>query len=193
MMSITLAAHLSAPFGFTNITRAALFGSSKNGDSAWMAASSDPRVVVLAPEHDQAQNITAFIDAVSTSWGCEFACTSASTSGTGGNATKLIEFEEWLTKSASGPSAANVLDTSRFFFSASAPSKPKFVQLAGDVGLCSMHDGHHFPLGAESVFLDAFAEEAAAVPHRYHRCARCPDCAICPGSTWHTRGAPQLA
>ena len=155
-----------------------------------MAASSDPRVLVVAPEHDQAQNLSAFIDAVQSSWGCEFAC-NVGGGGTGGNATALVDFATWLAASAWGASVSNVLDASRFFFSEKAASKPRFLQIAGDVGLCSMHDGHHFPLGAESAFIDALAE--AALPFRYHRCARCPQCAVCPGSTWKAVGAPQLA
>jgi hypothetical protein len=44
-----------------------------------------------------------------------------------------------------------------------------------------MHDGHHFPLGAESMFLDSLS-----TPHTYHRCAKCPECAVCANSNWKT-------
>ena len=104
----------------------------------------------------------------------------------------VLFHDRWLTESAWGASVSNILDTSRFFFNEKAPSMPQFLQIAGDVGLCSMHDGHHFPLGEESAFLDSLA--AAALPSfRYHRCTRCPQCAVCPASTWKTKGTPQLA
>ena len=136
MLTITLMQHMTNILN-SNVSSVALYGSSKNGASTWMAASSDPRITVIAPEHDQAQNLTAYISALTTSWGCEFACDRGS-AGTGHNVSVLQEFQAWVAESTSGQRAANVIDPSRFFWADDAPATPHFVQLAGDVGMYVM-------------------------------------------------------
>jgi hypothetical protein len=91
---------------------------------------------------------------------------------------------KWLQTTPAGAAALKVLSPAVFYApSAQPPNSPSFWLVAGDTGGCDMHDGHHFPLGIESRFLDSLAQRSDTTV-RYHRCAACPDCSDCPGSTW---------
>jgi hypothetical protein len=208
------------------VTSVALSGSSKGGGSAWAAALSDARVIVAAAMHDQAQNLTAFLDGIETSWGCKFACTGAGGGGgTGQNGTAAMILRKWLQTTQAGGAALKMLSPADYYvdsgvgtrwlsptvgttldggnvgdgvgnsastsvgstFAEPGPTPVDFWLLAGDVGGCDMHDGHHFPLGVESLFLDAFTDNVPSTTFRYHRCSRCPACSACKGSTWHSR------
>ena len=241
----TLVPDITAP-----VTSVALSGSSKGGGSAWAAALSDARVTVAAAMHDQAQNLTAFLNGIETSWGCTFACTGAGGGGgTGQNGTAAMVLRKWLQTTQAGGAALKMLSPADYYvdsgvgtrwlsptmratfdggnmgggvgnsasttttvgstfdddfpFAAAPPDAPAttisstfaepgpspvdFWLLAGDVGGCDMHDGHHFPLGVESLFLDALTNNVPSSTFRYHRCSRCPACSACKGSTWHSR------
>ena len=64
------------------VSSVALSGSSKDGGAAWAAAVSDPRIRVAAAMHDQAQNLSAYLDGIESSWGCQFECQLGPTPGT---------------------------------------------------------------------------------------------------------------
>ena len=165
-----------------SVTDVAVSGSSKDGAAVWASAFSDARIKVASPMHDQAQNLTAFLNGIESSWKCEFACKSAS-GGTGSNGTAAMVLRKWFKHTIAGQTALNILSPSNYYLHSA--TVPDFVLIAGDVGGCDMHDGHHFPLGIESIFLDALAASSTSI--RYQRCSQCPMCAACPGSHWNIR------
>ena len=216
IMSITILQRLLAQLRpeLPSIQSIALSGSSKQGASAWGAALSDSRVRVAAAMHDQAQNLTAYLDGIETNWGCLFACQhGGGGGGTGQNGTAAMILRKWFRTTPAGAAALRVLSPSEYYLtehinSSSLVSSPvDFWLLAGDVGGCEMHDGHHFPLGIESLFLDAMnntfgtgsscmqtsstASTASTFPStttfRYHRCSNCPECSQCKGSLWNEK------
>jgi hypothetical protein len=119
--------HVTPPFTSPSIA-VALIGSSKGGGAAWIAAAADQRVRVVAPEHNQAENISNYLDSVESSWGCKSAC-HAGGSGTGQNGTQLMIFRKWMQTTPAGRTALALLSPHAFY--AQAPSKPEFIVGSG--------------------------------------------------------------
>ena len=121
--------------------------------------------------------------------------------GTGQNGTAAMVLRKWVDDTPAGKAAKLLLSPADYYIDQegergergergdrgeSTTTPVDFWLLAGDVGMCSMHDGHHFPMGVESVFLDALSSMKETT-HRYHRCSSCPSCSACPGSKWHEK------
>jgi hypothetical protein len=117
--------HLSLDAAATSKITVGLIGSSKGGGAAWIAAAADRRIQVVAPEHNQAENITNYLDTIESSWGCNSACQTGSGSGTGQNGTQMMIFREWMRSTPAGRTALSLLSPHAFY--PHAPSTPVFI------------------------------------------------------------------
>jgi hypothetical protein len=82
-------------------------------------------------------------------------------SGAGGASTdSLVVLWHWLNETPAGGEVLDMMSVPRY----AGVLKPEFFIIVGDVAMSDMHDGHYYPIGCETPFLDSFP-----IPWRYDR------------------------
>ncbi len=155
LLAITLMQRLAEAEGGA-VETVALRGGSKEGFATWIAAGVDPRIEVAAPGGYHLQDLDTGMAAYASDWGCEG-------SGAGGaDVTDLLLSREWMLTTPAGNDAYAALSPMAFL----DQLQPRFLLVAGDVTMADMHDGHYYPLGSETPFLDALMADHSV---RYDR------------------------
>ncbi len=152
--AITLLQRLAEERG-GKVTQVALYGGSKEGFATWLVSAVDDRVVVDGSSGYHLEDLETSLPFYETDWGCNG-------TGAGGTPSRdLVLVYHWLTNTEAGEATLRTHSIARFH----EKLKPRFFLIAGDVTRYDMHDGHYYPLGCETPFLENFTSH----PWRYDR------------------------
>ncbi len=147
--AITLLQRLAEERG-GKVTKIALRGGSKEGFATWLASAVDDRIIVDGSGGYHLEDLETSLPFYETDWSCNG-------TGAGGSDSKdLVLVYHWLTNTSAGNAVLKTHSINCF----QEQLKPRFFLIIGDVTRYDMHDGHYYPLGCETSFLENFTSHS---------------------------------